>query len=173
MNRRADSPLSTDKSLLRLDIIQEQASTGRSIGANSPANHKVHEYGRILICSQVYDFFCRAWLIRQTCCGFAFSQRSGSNSFNASGVGLLGNNFGCSIASHSSSSAKIGSDCSCRAASFLHSSAPLISRSILYSFCTSDRPGSVVRASSYIRRACAQQATSRTFPHVKIPSYPP
>ena len=88
MNRRADSPVSTDKSLLRPDIIQEQASTGRSIGGNSPANHKVHEYGRILICSHVYDFFCRAWLICQTCCGFAFSQRSGSNSFNASGVGF-------------------------------------------------------------------------------------
>ena len=88
MNRRADSPVSPDKSLLWLDIIQEQVSSGRSIVGNSPANHKVHEYGRILICSQVYDFFCRAWLICQTCCGFAFSQRSGSNSFNASGVGF-------------------------------------------------------------------------------------
>ena len=36
MNRRADSPVSPDKSLLWLDIIQDQVSSGRSIGGNSP-----------------------------------------------------------------------------------------------------------------------------------------
>ena len=56
MNRRADSPVSTDKSLLWPDIIQEQASTGRSIGGNSPANHKVHEYSRILFHPEIIIF---------------------------------------------------------------------------------------------------------------------